>query len=131
MDGDLFKVIVLVGTYISILDIFKIHRDYKLSAEAAANIYLHHILIMWVVIGSFFKNIFLKKIHLAICLCVTGVWIWNRGCVLTRWQVEEISYTKKDLVEIVEMDGDFTNQLICHLAVMVPVILYDFYKLLV
>lgn len=130
MDGDLFKVIVIVGTYITILDVFKIHRDYALRPETIANLYLHHILILGVVIGSFFKNIFLKKIHLAVCLCVTTAWLWNGGCILTRWQCEEVPYTKKDLIEIVEQDGNFMHQLIGHLAVMVPVILYDFYKLL-
>jgi len=130
MDEALFKVIFLMGSYISILDIFKIHREYRLSPEAMVNIYLHHILIVGVVVGSFFENIFLKKIHLAVCTCVTGAWLWNRGCVLTRWQVEAVPYTKRDLVEIVEMDGNFTNQLLGHMMVMVPAISYDFYKIL-
>lgn len=130
MDGVLFKVIFLLGSYISILDIFKIHKEYRLSAEAMVNIYLHHILIVGVVVGSFFENIFLKKIHLAVCMCVTSAWLWNRGCVLTKWQVETVPYTKQDLVDIVEMDGNFTNQLLGHLMVMVPAISYDFYKIL-
>ena len=64
------------------------------------------------------------------CICVTTAWMWNRGCILTKWQVEAVPYTKKDLVEIVEIDGPFVNQLIGHLAIMVPVVCYDFYKIL-
>jgi hypothetical protein len=130
MDEALFKVIFLLGSYISILDIFKIHREYRLSAEAIVNIYLHHLLIVWVVVGSFFQNIFLKKIHLMVCLAITCTWLWNRGCIMTRWQVEAVPYTKRDLIEIVEVDDDFTNQLLGHLMVMVPAISYDFYKIL-
>jgi hypothetical protein len=130
MDGDLFKVIVIVGTYITILDVLKIHRDYVLRPETIANIYLHHILIASVIIGSFFKNIFLSKIHLVSCMCVSAMWFWNGGCIMTRWQCEDIPYTKRDLIEIVEQDGNFTHQLMGHLIVILPVILYDFYKLL-
>lgn len=130
MDETLLKVIFIMGSYITILDVFKIHKEYTLSAEAIVNIFLHHILIVGVVVGTFFKNIFFKKIHLAMCLCVTSAWMWNRGCVLTQWQVEAVPYTKKDLVDIVEMDGDFINQLSGHLLVMVPAISYDFYKIL-
>jgi hypothetical protein len=130
MDEVLFKVIFLLGSYISILDIFKIHKEYRLSAEAMANIYLHHVLIVGVVVGSFFQNIFLKKIHLVVCMCVTGAWLWNRGCIMTRWQVETVPYTKRDLVDIVEIDDNFTHQLLGHLMVMMPAISYDFYKIL-
>jgi hypothetical protein len=130
MDEDLFKIIFIMGSYITILDIFKIHREYRLSAEAMVNIFLHHILILTVVIGSFFKNIFFKKIHLAMCVCVTTAWVWNRGCILTKWQVESVPYTKKDLMEIVEIEEDFTTQLVGHLGIMVPVVFYDFYKIL-
>jgi hypothetical protein len=130
MDEDLLRVIFILGSYIAILDIFKIHREYRLSAEAIVNIYLHHLLIVGVVVGSFFKNIFLKKIHLMACLAITCTWLWNRGCIMTRWQVETVPYTKRDLNEIVEVDDDFTNQLLGHLMVMVPVVFYDFYKIL-
>jgi len=130
MDRDLFWIIIIVASYISILDVYKIHRDYLLNNEAIANIYLHHVLIVGLVVGSFLKNIFLKKIHLLVCLCVTTAWVWNGGCILTKWQIEAVPYTKKDLVDIMEMDGDFIRQLAGHLMVMVPVIAYDFYNIL-
>jgi hypothetical protein len=130
MDEDLLKIIFIMGSYITILDVFKIHKKYHLGTEAVVNMYLHHILIVGVVVGSFFKNLFFQKIHLAVCMCVTSAWLWNRGCVLTKWQVEAVPYTKQDLVDIVEMDGNFTNQLLGHLMVMVPAISYDFYKIL-
>jgi hypothetical protein len=130
MDEDLLKIIFIMGSYITILDVFKIHKKYQLASEAVVNMYLHHILIVGVVVGSFFKNLFFQKIHLAVCMCVTSAWLWNRGCVLTKWQVEAVPYTKQDLVDIVEMDGNFTNQLLGHLMVMVPAISYDFYKIL-
>ncbi len=123
----LLKIIFIMGSYISILDIFKIHRNYQLCTEAVVNIYLHHIIIVGVMLGVFFKNIFFKKIHLIISLAITCLWMWNGGCVMTRWQYEVIPYDESDLKEL---DGDFTQQLVNHLFIMVPVIAYDFYKIL-
>jgi hypothetical protein len=127
MDEDLLRVIFILGSYIAILDIFKIHRNHRLCTEAVVNIYLHHILVVGVIVGSFFKNIFLQKFHLATCLLITTMWFMNRGCIMTKWQYEVIPYTKADKDEL---DGDFYTQMINHLFIMVPVVFYDFYKIL-
>jgi hypothetical protein len=55
------------------------------------------------------------------------LWFMNRGCIMTKWQYEVIPYTKDDKDDL---DGDFYTQIINHLFIMVPVIFYDFYKIL-
>jgi hypothetical protein len=127
MDADLLKIIFIMGSYITILDVFKIHHKYHLGTEAVVNMYLHHILIIGVMVGSFFKNLFLQKIHLALCLFITTLWFSKGGCIMTMLQNELIPYTKEDR-EVIE--GDYQTRVVNHLFVIVPVILYDFYKIL-
>ena len=117
----------MTGSYIAVMDVFGTHRNYILTPEAIANMLLHHILIMYILLGGFFRSWLGTRVHLGICILVTSLWFRNRGCLMTQWQKEDIPYTDWDLECI---HGSYEDSMKLHLFIMMPVIAYDFYKIL-
>lgn len=127
MDVTLLKVTALMGLYLGTLDVFQIHRNYTLDTETIANMYLHHILITFIMIGTFFYSKAMTKFHVITALLVLGLWIHNDGCLMTMWQNEKIPYSTQDYHDI---HGTRETRAQNHFLIMIPAIAYDFYKLL-
>jgi hypothetical protein len=117
----------IVGSYITILDVFGTHRNYMLGPEVMANMFLHHILIIYIMLGGFLRSWIGTRVHLVLCILIMSMWFKNHGCIMSHWQKEDIPYTSWDLECI---HGSYEESRNTHLFIMLPVIAYDFYKIL-
>ena len=127
MDETLLKVSFLIGSHIAIMDIFHVHKDYTLDSVTTVNMYIHQLLVTTIIVGCFFVKKFFIWSHLLSCLVIAVLWQLNDGCIMSQWQIEAVPYTPADLDAI---HGSFEKRITNHLFVLVPAIMYDFYKLL-
>jgi hypothetical protein len=89
--------------------------------------FLHHLIISIFVLGIFITEYKFIQIHLVAASLVIILWFSLDGCFLNKIQKEFIKYSPNDEAAI---HGVYSDQARNQLLVGVPIILYDFYKLL-
>ena len=122
----LWPAIFMVTALNTHTDIFVIHRKYTLTPRQKLEMFVHHIIILTVLLGIFFtdrKSILVHALVVAGCLVC---WFMNDGCIMAQWQRSNVGYTPDDLVAI---HGTPEKQLEQFIGTIGPVALITVYKL--
>lgn len=127
MDSVLAKVAVMTAFWVANADVHGVHRNYKLEVPVQLLIFLHHLVIAIFVFGVFLTERLTVRMHLAAATLTIVLWLLFDGCFLVKIQKEFIKYSDEDFEAI---HGTYEGQLRNLLVIGTPVILYDFYKLL-
>lgn len=128
MDATLAKIALLMAAHVALIDINQVHRNYYLAPGVKALIFFHHVIISVVVLGIFLVDKRLVRMHLVATFATVLTWFLMDGCFIVDIQREFIKYFPNDDRLI---HGTYDEQVRNQLIIGVPIILYDFYKLLV
>lgn len=127
MDETIEKMALVAAAWVANADINMVHRGYHLEPLVQLLMLFHHFVIALFVFGIFFTNKNTIRLHLVAASTLVIMWFLRDGCFLTEIQKEFIKYSPEDEVAI---HGTHAQQVRNLLVIGVPVILYDFYKLL-
>lgn len=108
------------------LDVEVIHRGYVLGPKHILNILVHQFIILASILGILFVERTSIQAHLFLMVMCAICWIWFKGCFLYQWQIENIPYEEMDQKRI---HGSPSAQFMRFMAIVVPTILIDLYKL--
>ena len=128
MDAILQKVMVLMAVNTTVTSIHQVHRNHTLGIDAKLVIFLHNLVIMILIIGAFLTTRKCIRAHLLLTAGVFVMWFCLDGCILTFFEKELIQYSPS---EKEALHGTYEYGAAHQLGVTLPLILYDFYKLLV
>lgn len=126
LDSRIWAAIVIMTLFVSRLDIQVIHRGYPLGPKHILNILVHQFIILAAILGFLFMDRSSIQAHLFLMSMCVVCWVWFNGCFLYHWQVDNIAYDETDLKRI---HGTTDGQLLNFMAIVIPGILIDMYKL--
>lgn len=108
-------------------DITVIHAKYSLSMKDKLLLTFHHFVILFIILGVFFKTRCLVMIHLGVVIIDLICWLtFGNKCILAEWQRNSISYTEEDLA-IIHKTHD--TQMFEFFGIIVPLLAIDILKL--
>ena len=108
-------------------DVTVIHGKYNLTAKDKLLLTLHHFVILFMILGVFFKSRRLIRIHLGIVIVALICWfMFGNKCFLAEWQRNSIRYTEEDL-QIIHKSSD--TQVFEFFSIVVPLLAIDILKL--
>jgi len=108
-------------------DVTVIHGKYNLTAKDKLLLTFHHFVILFMILGVFFKSRRLIRIHLGIVVAALICWfMFGNSCFLADWQRNSIRYTDEDL-QIIHKSSD--TQVFEFFAIVVPLLAIDMLKL--
>ena len=128
MDWTLQKLMVLMAINTTAVSINHVHRTHNLGIGARLVLFLHHLVIMIIIIGAFLTTDRFIRYHLLLATGVFVMWFCIDGCFLTFAEKELVDYSPSDTAAL---HGTYENGATHQLLITLPLILYDFYKLLV
>jgi hypothetical protein len=126
LDGRIWAAIAVMTFLNSRLDIEVIHRGYFLGPKHKLNIVIHQFIILMAILGVLFVDRSSIQAHLFLLTMCVVCWLWFKGCFMYHWQLNNIPYEETDLKRI---HGTPSSQLLNFMAIIVPGILIDMYKL--
>lgn len=127
MDQTVLYIIGLVAILNTRTDIQVIHAKYDLSTRTKALMFLHHLLILFMILGVFLKTTIFIKMHLFVLLSALVCWFMcGQSCFMADWQRKSINYSEEDLRIIHKSRG---KQMLEFFGITIPFILIDLYKL--
>ena len=108
-------------------DVTVIHGKYDLTAKDKLLVTFHHFVILFMILGVFFKSKRLVRIHLGVVIAALMCWfVFGNKCFLADWQRNSIRYTEED-VQIIHKSSD--TQVFEFFSIVVPLIAIDMLKL--
>lgn len=108
-------------------DVTVIHGKYKLTAKDKLLLTFHHFVILFMILGVFFKSRRLVRIHMGVVVAALICWfMFGNSCFLANWQRNSIRYTDEDL-QIIHKSRD--TQVFEFFAIVVPLLVIDAWKL--
>jgi hypothetical protein len=108
-------------------DVTVIHGKYNLTAKDKLLLTFHHFVILFMILGVFFKTRRLIRIHLGIVVAALICWfMFGNSCFLADWQRNSIRYTDEDLQIIHKSRG---TQMFEFFSIVVPLLAIDILKL--
>lgn len=125
-DLRIWAAIAMMTLFNTRLDIEVIHRGYVLDPMHKLNIVVHQFIILASILGLLFVQRTSIQAHLFLMVMCALCWIWFKGCFLYQWQIDNIPYEEMDQKRI---HGSPSMQFLRFVAIVVPAILIDLYKL--
>ena len=108
-------------------DVTVIHGKYNLTVKDKLLLTFHHFVILFMILGVFFKSRRLIRIHLGVVVTALICWfVFGNKCFLAEWQRNSIRYTEED-VQIIHKSSD--TQVFEFFSIVVPLIAIDMLKL--
>ena len=108
-------------------DVTVIHGKYNLTAKDKLLLTFHHFVILFMILGVFFKSRRLVRIHLSVVVASLTCWfMFGNSCFLADWQRNSIRYTDEDLKIIHKSRG---TQMFEFFVIVVPLLAIDILKL--
>jgi hypothetical protein len=108
-------------------DVTVIHAKYSLSMKDKLLLTFHHFVILFMILGVFFKSRRLVRIHLGVVVAALICWfVFGNKCFLAEWQRNSINYTEDDRMIIHKSHG---TQLFEFFGIIVPLLAIDILKL--
>ena len=108
-------------------DVTVIHAKYSLSMKDKLLLTFHHFVILFMILGVFFKSRRLVRVHLGVVVTALICWfMFGNSCFLADWQRNSIRYTDEDL-QIIHKSRD--TQLFEFFSIVIPLIAIDILKL--
>jgi hypothetical protein len=108
-------------------DVTVIHAKYSLSIKDKLLLTFHHFVILFMILGVFFKSRRLVRVHLGVVVTALICWfMFGNSCFLADWQRNSIRYTDEDL-QIIHKSRD--TQLFEFFSIVIPLIAIDILKL--
>ena len=87
----------------------------------------HHFVILFMILGVFFKSKRLVRIHLGVVVAALICWLmFGNKCFLAEWQRNSINYTEDDRMIIHKSYG---TQMFEFFGIVVPLLAIDILKL--
>lgn len=126
LDKRIWAAIAIMTFLNSRLDVQVIHRGYSLGPKHILNIIIHQFIILMAILGILFVDRSSIQAHLFLLSMCVLCWIWFKGCFMYHWQLKNIPYEEMDLKRI---HGTPSNQFLNFMAIVVPGIIIDLYKL--
>jgi hypothetical protein len=126
LDGRIWAAIAIMTFLNSRTDIEVIHRGYTLGPKHTLNILVHQFIILMAILGILFVDRSSIQAHLFVLSVCVVCWLWFKGCFMHHWQLKNIPYKETDIRGI---HGTTDGQLLNFMAIIVPGILIDVYKL--
>ena len=127
MDLSLYWAILISSVMYTDLDIRFVHQNYNLKPFDKLVMFLHAIIMMYLVIGVIFldrRDIF---VHLFTLIGIMILWQANNHCVLSMYMEKSVDYSDHDYDRIIMKYPDRLN---FHLSVALPILLIDAIKLI-
>lgn len=120
--------IIALMTFLNVrTDVTVIHAKYSLSMKDKLLLTFHHFVILFMILGVFFKTRRLVRIHLGVVVVALICWfIFGNKCFLGDWQRNSIRYTEED-VQIIHKSRD--TQVFEFFVIVVPLLAIDLLKL--
>ena len=108
-------------------DVTVIHGKYNLTAKDKLLLTFHHFVILFMILGVFFKSRRLVRIHLGVVIAALICWfMFGNSCFLADWQRNSIRYTDEDLQIIHKSRG---TQVFEFFSIVIPLLVIDVLKL--
>ena len=108
-------------------DVTVIHGKYNLTAKDKLLLTFHHFVILFMILGVFFKSRRLVRIHLGVVIAALICWfMFGNSCFLADWQRNSIKYTGEDL-QIIHKSRD--TQVFEFFSIVIPLLVIDILKL--
>lgn len=108
-------------------DVTVIHGKYKLTAKDKLLVTFHHFVILFMILGVFFKSKRLVSVHLGVVVIALICWfLFGNKCFLADWQRNSIRYTEEDVQIIHKSRG---TQMFEFFAIVLPLLAIDILKL--
>ena len=108
-------------------DVTVIHGKYNLTAKDKLLLTLHPFVILFMILGVFFKSRRLIRIHLGIVVVALICWfLFGNKCFLAEWQRNSIRYTEED-IQIIHKSSD--TQVFEFFSIVIPLLAIDILKL--
>ena len=108
-------------------DVTVIHGKYNLTAKDKLLLTFHHFVILFMILGVFFKSRRLVRIHLGVVVAALICWfMFGNSCFLADWQRNSIRYTDEDLQIIHKSRG---TQMFEFFVIVIPLLAIDILKL--
>jgi hypothetical protein len=108
-------------------DVTVIHGKYDLTAKDKLLVTFHHFVILFMILGVFFKSKRLVSVHLGVVVIALMCWfMFGNKCFLADWQRNSIRYTEED-VQIIHKSRD--TQMFEFFAIVLPLLAIDILKL--
>jgi hypothetical protein len=108
-------------------DVTVIHGKYDLTAKDKLLVTFHHFVILFMILGVFFKSKRLVSVHLGVVVIALMCWfMFGNKCFLADWQRNSIRYTEEDVQIIHKSRG---TQMFEFFAIVIPLLAIDILKL--
>ena len=108
-------------------DVTVIHGKYDLTAKDKLLVTFHHFVILFMILGVFFKSKRLVSVHLGVVVIALMCWfMFGNKCFLADWQRNSIRYTEEDIQIIHKSRG---TQMFEFFAIVLPLLAIDILKL--
>jgi len=108
-------------------DVTVIHGKYDLTAKDKLLVTFHHFVILFMILGVFFKSKRLVSVHLGVVVIALMCWfMFGNKCFLADWQRNSIRYTEEDVQIIHKSRGTHMFEFF---AIVIPLLAIDILKL--
>jgi hypothetical protein len=125
--NNVLAIIALMTILNARTDITVIHAKYSLAMKDKLLLTFHHFVILFMILGVFFKSRRFVRIHLGVVVAALICWfMFGNKCFLAEWQRNSISYTEEDRM-IIHKSRD--TQVFEFFAIVVPLLAIDIMKL--
>ena len=110
------------------LDIDYIHKNYDLTPFDRAILYLHQLVIIYMLFGLTLTTRQETITHLVAAILLMALWNYHGHCILSLYMENSVNYTKEDY-DIIIME--YPKRRKFHLSFFLPILAIDVIKLLV
>ena len=108
-------------------DVTVIHAKYSLSLKDKLLLTFHHFVILFMILGVFFKSKNLVRVHLGVVVLALLCWfMFGNSCFLADWQRNSIKYNEEDLLII---HKPHSTQVFEFFAIVIPLLVIDVLKI--
>lgn len=123
----IYWTILLAAMLFTNIDIHVTHKNYTLKPIERGVLFIHALVILYLLLGMTFTDRFNTMLHLVFALATTVLWNYHGHCILSMFMEQSVDYSAEDYKLIIM---DYPDRLKCHLGIIVPVIIVDVIKLL-
>lgn len=123
----IYWTILLAAICFTNIDINVIHKNYSLKPVQKGVLFLHALVIYYLILGMTFPDRFNTMIHLVFALAVAVLWNYHGHCILSMFMEQSVEYSDEDYKIIIM---EYPDRLKTFLSIVIPAILVDVVKLL-
>jgi hypothetical protein len=110
------------------IDMDVIHRNYDLKPFDRAVLFMHQLVISYMLLGLTFTTRQETITHLVGAILIMAMWNYHGHCILSLYMENSVNYTKEDY-DVLIMEYPKRRQF--HLTFFIPILAIDVIKLLV